>query len=178
MSSVGLSVQRILSILAIAGSVITALPMVALAQGNPGLTIFSGVDRENELGFHLNDGRPNRPDRYYLRIPADKMNLAVDQFTISYPDTYRGRFDPDRVEIRIQGDSIPLNEVIWDQENRVVEIYPETPVPAGTRVELVLSNVRNPSNVGTHYFNALVRSPGDLPLLRYVGTWILTIGDN
>lgn len=77
--------------------------------------------------------------------------------------------------MRANGDEIPLDEVTWDPENRVIEIYPQSPVPADTRVEIVLSNVRNPNRIGMHYFNALVRSPGDLPMMRYVGTWILSI---
>lgn len=172
--------SRLLSALAIAGCVVTAVPVAALAQGLPGLTIFSGVDREYQLNYLLdNEGRTSRRDRYHLRIPADKMSLAVDQFTVSYPDTYEGRFDADEVEIVVGGEDISLDEVIWDEENRVIEIYPTEPVPAGTRVDIVLSNVRNPRTPGIHYFNALVRSPGDnLPLLRYVGTWILSIGGN
>jgi hypothetical protein len=165
-----------LSALAIAATALTvSLPTPAIAQGSPGLTIFSGVDRENELRYSLdNGGQVGMRDRYRLRIPADKLELAVQMFTVSYPDTYEGRFDEDRVEVEIDGDEIELEEVVWDQENRVIEIYPVEPVAAGSRVEIILSNVRNPRNIGTHYFNALVLSPGDLPLPRYIGTWILS----
>ncbi|MDX2216084.1 MAG: DUF2808 domain-containing protein [Oculatellaceae cyanobacterium bins.114] len=169
---------RFLSALAIAGLLTLGMPIASLAQGLPGLTIFSGVDRENLLGYRLDfDGRPGSRDRYRLRIPARKMDTAVAQFAITYPETYEGEFDEDDIEIRISGDSVPLDEVTWDRENRVVEIYPVTPIPADTRVEIVFSNVRNPTNGGTHYFNALVQTPGDVPLLRYIGTWIVSIGD-
>ncbi|MFM6244668.1 MAG: DUF2808 domain-containing protein, partial [Dolichospermum sp.] len=40
---------------------------------------------------------------------------------------------------------------------------------------LVLSNVQNPSFGGVYYFNCRVLSPGDVPLLRYIGTWIISI---
>jgi hypothetical protein len=179
MSSKGSSMYRLFSALAIASCVMTALPIATLAQGLPGFTIFSGVERENELGYRLDfDGIPSRIDRYRLRIPGDKLELAVNQFAVTYPDSYEGEFDPEEIEVRVDGDSVPLDEVVWDQENRVVELYPLEPVPAGTRVEIVFSNVRNPRTPGTHYFNALVSSPGDLPLLRYVGTWIVSIGGN
>jgi hypothetical protein len=165
--------------LAIAGCLATAIPLVSLAQGLPGLTIFSGVDRQYQLAYRLDyDGRLGIRDRYHLRIPASKMKLAVAQFAISYPASYRGHFDSRAIEVLANGESVPLDEVNWDRDNRVIEIYPRTPVPADSRVEIVLSNVQNPLSVGTHYFNALVRSPGDVPLLRYVGTWILSIGGN
>ncbi|GAB4374420.1 MAG: DUF2808 domain-containing protein [Elainellaceae cyanobacterium] len=152
------------------------LPLPAQAQG---LTIFSGVERENQLSYSLDYfGRPGARDRYRLRIPRDKMEVAVSEFFVNYPDTYRGEFDPDAVRLEANGDVVALDDVIWDEENRVIQIYPSEPVPANTRVEIVMSNVRNPNRVGTHYFNALVLSPGDVPLRRYVGTWILSIGDN
>lgn len=168
---------RLLSALAISGCLITGFASLGLAQGLPGFTIFSGVDREDQLSWRMDyDGVPGVRDRYRLRIPAKKMEFAVEQFSITYPDTYEGEFDPEAVEIKVNGDEVPLDEVTWDQENRLIEIYPQQPVPASTRIEIVLSDVHNPRRIGTHYFNAMVRSPGDLPLMRYLGTWILTIG--
>lgn len=171
--------RRFLSILAIAGCTIASLPAISFAQSLPGLTIFSGVERDYQLSFRLDfNGRPNGWDRYHLRISDEKMELAAEQFVITYPDTYRGTFDPEEIEVRVDDEAVPLSEVNWDEENRVIEIFPETPVPAGEDVDIVLSNVRNPMNGGTHYFNALVRSPGDVPLLRYLGTWIISIGNS
>jgi hypothetical protein len=178
MASQGNPVRSVLSVLAIAGCLATGLVLPSYAQGLPGLTIFSGIDRANQLGYRLdNSGRPSARDRYRLRIPADKMTLAVAQLAISYPNTYRGTFDPQDIEVRASGDEIALENVEWDQENRVINIYPAEPIPARSRVEVRLANVRNPNRGGTHYFNAMVRSPGDLPMLRYIGTWIVSIGE-
>ncbi len=168
--------RRLIATLAVSGCLLTGFPIITLAQGLPGLTIFSGVKRENQLPFKLDfGGQPNGWDRYRLRIPAKKLNLAVAQFSISYPDYYKGKFDKDDIEVRIKDKKVPLQEVIWDKENHKVEIYPQEPVPAGSRVELVFSNVKNPNAGGTYYFNCQILSPGDVPLLRYLGTWILTI---
>lgn len=169
---------RLFAALAASSCLLTGLAATALAQGSQGLTIFSGVSRENQLSYRFDYyGRPGTRDRYYLNIPATKMNFAVAEFAVTYPETYRGRLDPDQVEIWSNGEKVALDEVVWDQDNRVLEIYPQEPVPADTRVQIVLSNVRNPNRPGTHYFNALVRSPGDLPMLRYVGTWILSFSN-
>lgn len=169
---------RVFSAFALASCLATSLALPSLAQGLPGLTIFSGIDRENQLGYRLdNSGRPSLRDRYRLRITPEKMTLAVAQLSITYPVTFDGTFDPDRVEVRVGDDEIALEEVEWDRENRVINIIPTEPIPARTRVEVRLSNVRNPIRGGTHYFNAMVRSPGDLPMLRYVGTWIVSIGE-
>jgi hypothetical protein len=103
------------------------------------------------------------------------MKLAVAQFAITYPNYYEGTFDPKDVEVKVKGKKIPLSEVKWDKEGRVIQIFPQEPVPAGDRVELILSNVQNPSFGGVYYFNCQVLSPGDIPLLRYLGTWIISI---
>ena len=165
--------------LAAVGCLATGLPTASLAQGLPGLTIFSGVDRENQLGYRLDfGGETARTDRYRLRIPQRKMTLAASEFIVAYPETYTGEFNPEKVEVKVDDKKIELESVNWDQENRVIEVYPQETVAAGTRVEIILSDVQNPRRVGTHYFNALVRSPGDVPLNRYLGTWILSIGND
>jgi hypothetical protein len=151
---------------------------VSSAQGGlPGFTLFSGVKSENQLPFRLDfGGHSNGWDRYRLRIPAKKLKLAAAKFTITYPDYYKGNFDTDKIEVRIKNKKVPLQQVKWDKENHLIEIYPQEPVPANSRVELVFSNVKNPNFGGTYYFNCQILSPGDVPLLRYVGTWILNIG--
>ena len=167
--------QRILAAFACT-AVLTGLPTISWADGLPGFTLFGGPPRENQLPFRLDyGGNPNAWDRYRLRIPAKKMKLAVAQFSISYPNYYRGEFDTKDIQVRVKGKSVPLQEVTWDKENRIIQIYPVEPVPAGNLVELVFSNVKNPSFGGMFYFNCQIQSPGDVPLLRYLGTWILTI---
>ncbi|BAT56065.1 hypothetical protein NOS3756_50650 [Nostoc sp. NIES-3756] len=168
--------RRLLSALAVTGCVIAAVPTVSFAQSLPGFTLFSGVKSENQLPFRLDfGGESNSWDRYRLRIPANKMKLAAAQFAITYPDYYKGTFDTKDIEIEVKGKKVPVSEVKWDKEARILEIFPEEPVPAGSRVELVLSNVRNPAFGGTYYFNCQILAPGDVPLLRYLGTWIVSI---
>lgn len=164
----------------LAGSVGVGIPTVVSGQQLPGFTIFGGPEQKNQLNFFLESGEAeDDSDRYHLRIPADKMKVAAARFVIDYPDYYDGEFNVDRVEVLVgTGDnqkSVEIDEVIWEPENHVIEIYPVEPVPAGKKVELKLSDVDNPDFGGMYYFNARIESPGDVPLLRYVGTWVLTI---
>ncbi|MBD2566800.1 DUF2808 domain-containing protein [Anabaena lutea] len=168
--------KRVFSALAVTSCLLTSFSATTWAQSLPGLTLFSGVKSENQLPFRLDfGGQTNSTDRYILRVPAQKMKLAVAQFAITYPNYYKGTFDPKKVEVRVRGKKVPLSEVKWDKEGRVLEIFPEEPVPAGSAVELVLSNVQNPAFGGIYYFNCQVLSPGDVPLLRRLGTWIISI---
>jgi hypothetical protein len=176
MFSKKLTARSAFSTLAIAGCLLGAIPAVTLAQSLPGLTIFSGVKPEYRLGYRLDfGGHTNAWDRYRLRVPAKKMKLAVAQFSITYPNYYKGKFDPKDMEIRVKGKKVPLQEVNWNKENRVIELIPQEPIPANSAVELVFSNVKNPSSPGIFYFNCQILSPGDVPLLRYLGTWELSV---
>lgn len=170
--------RRLVSTLAITSCLLTGFPAVIWAQSLPGFTLFSGVKSENQLPYRLDfGGQINGWDRYRLRIPSKKMKLAVSEFAILYPDYYKGDFDTKRIDVRINGKKLPLQGVKWDKENHIVQITLQEPVPAGKSVELVFSNVKNPSTTGTYYFNCEVLSPGDVPLRRRVGTWILSINN-
>ncbi|MBW4645467.1 MAG: DUF2808 domain-containing protein [Goleter apudmare HA4340-LM2] len=168
--------RRLLSTLAVTSCLLTGFQTITWAQSLPGFTLFSGIKSENQLPFRLDfGGQTHSTDRYILKIPAKKMQLAVAQFAITYPNYYKGTFNPKKVEVRVKNKAVPLSEVKWNQESGLIEIFPEEPVPAGGSVDLVLSDVQNPSFGGVYYFNCQILSPGDVPLLRYVGTWILSI---
>lgn len=171
------SMRRTLSTLAIAGSLLAGVPFAAFAQGLPGLTIFSGVEAKNQLDYRLDfGGNLNSWDRYRFRIKRDKVKVAIAQFAIDYPNYYKGTFDPKNVELIVNDKKVAIQEVKWEKENYVIEVFPQEPVPAGSNVEIIFSNVRNPNSGGMFYFNCRVLSPGDVPLLRELGTWIVTIG--
>jgi hypothetical protein len=169
--------RRFLAGLAIAGCLVGAVPLISMAQsGLPGLTLFGGAKGDDNLNYRLDfGGKAGGWDRYRLRLPAKKMKLAVAQFAISYPDYYQGTFDPKSVEVQVQGKAVKLKEVVWNKENNLIEIFPDEPVPANSKVEIWLENVKNPTSGGMFYFNCQIMSPGDLPLLRYLGTWVIQI---
>ncbi len=175
--------KRLISTLLISSCLFTGFPMASFSQGMPGFTLFGGPEQKNQLSFRLDSGKSGMWDRYRLRIPAKKLNLAIAQLSISYPEYYKGSFDTEKIEIRVgtgtgnltKKQSIPIDEIVWDKENNLIEIYPTEPIAASNKIEVVLHNVKNPRFGGMYHFNANIRSPGDVPLLRYIGTWLLTI---
>lgn len=162
--------------LAVTTSLITGLPNLVMAQSNPGLTLFSGVDRQDILNYHLDfGGKSGGWDRYRLRIPGKKLTEGVSKFFITYPEYYKGTFNTDSIEVRVKDKKLPIREVVWDKESRIIEIDLEEPLLESNRVEIVFSNVKNPENGGTFYFQAQILTPGQVPLRLNVGTWILSI---
>jgi hypothetical protein len=140
-----------------------------------GVTIFSGVERNQELSYSTDFGaNPGQTDRYYLKLSKAKMKQAVNKFIIVFPDNFDGRIDSKKVEITVGGKKVEVAEVNWDKDNGRLEIYPKEVVPAKKDVKLILSNVTNPSS-GMYYLNCLIQVPGDVPIYRELGTWILDI---
>ncbi|MEA5512748.1 DUF2808 domain-containing protein [Nodularia sp. UHCC 0506] len=167
---------RLFSALALTSSLLAGFAIMNEAQSSEGLILFGGIKSENRLSHRFDfGGNANSWDRVRLRIPAKKMNLAAAQFAVSYPDYYDGTFNPKKIEVKVGGKKVPLTEVKWNKEARLLEIFPEEPVPAGQEVELVVSDMRTSRFGGMYHFNCQILAPGDVPLLRYVGTWLLSI---
>ena len=170
-----LSLKKTVTTLGVAGCLIASIPAFAIAQGGSGLTIFSGVSRENILNYYLDfNGQRNNRDRYRLRIPGKKLMQGASKFYVFYPDYFDGKFKEDKIEVRIDGEPLPLRNAIWDKENYSIEIELEEPLKESRKVELVFSRVKNP-DVGTYYFHCEVLPAVDLPIRQYIGTWIISI---
>jgi hypothetical protein len=186
MSFQKLSVRRLSSAL-IAGLLLTGVPIITSAQTNPGLTFSwggNGPSGKQQLGYVLEYGTPGHPqDRYRLKMGRQK--LAIDGITITYPAYFDGEFNEKSITLQESPKNkflgfgrvakIAVTSVKVDKDNRFIEIIPEAPIPAGKSFEIVLSNVQNPRSGGMYYLNASITSPGDLPLKRYIGTWVLSI---
>ncbi len=166
--------RRLISTLAIAGSLLVGVPTIALASD--GIYLFGGAKRENLLNYSFDFGGSRGSwDRLRLKISPKKMKLAAMELIVSYPDNFKGKFDTDKIDIRVGGKKVALSEVKWDKDNNVIKIYPQEPIPAGKKVELVFSNMRTPNYGGMFYFQVTILSPGDVPLPRYIGTSVVSI---
>lgn len=171
--------KRLISTLILSGCFFAGVQALTWAGSNPGLTIFSGVENRNDiLDYHLDfNGRPRQVgERYRLYVPGKKLTQGASKFFISYLERpkFDGKFNLDKVEVRVDGESLPLKDVYWDKESRVVEIELETPMEVSKKVEIVFSGVKNPSN-GTYYLICDVLSSGDRSIRMYIGTWIVSI---
>lgn len=169
--------KSLLTAVTLATCTIGGVHTIAVAQGTPGLVIFGNRDVDI-LNYYLDfGGTAKRRDRYRLRIPKNKLQNGATQFVISYPDYFDGKFDTDKIEVRPNRDkkrSLPLKNVIWDEENRFIQIDLAQPLVEPEKVEIVLSNTKNPE-VGTYYFYAQVVPAVNAPIPQRVGAWVLSI---
>jgi hypothetical protein len=171
------SFKHLLTAFSLAACTLGGIHTIASAQGGSGIILFGNRDVD-VLSYYLDfGGQADARDRYRLRIPAKKLQGGATKFIISYPDYFDGKFDTDKIEVRLNGDkkqSLALREVIWDEENHKVRIDLAEPLRESKKVEIVFSNVKNP-DVGTYYFYAQVIPATNIPAPELVGAWVLSI---
>ncbi|MCG9889574.1 MAG: DUF2808 domain-containing protein [Thermosynechococcaceae cyanobacterium MS004] len=187
MSASKSALKRLSSCLCIASCLFVGAPIVTPAQTNPGLTFTwggNGPSGKQQLGYVLQYGTPGFPQER-MRLKLGRQKTAIDSIRISYPDYFDGEFNEKSITIQESPKSrfigfgrskqIPISSAKVDKDSRLIEIVPAEPIPAGTAAEIVLSNVQNPRSGGIFYLNCFISVPGDVPLKRYLGTWVMSI---
>jgi hypothetical protein len=169
-----LNPRYLLPAIAFTGCVVAAIPAITVAQGLPGITIFSGVENKNQLDYRLDYGTRNMWDRYVLKISGKKLQQSVYQFNISYPNYYKGKFDTKEIKVVSQGKEVEIEKIDWNKEDYILQITLKEPLEPNKKAEIILDNVKNP-DVGTYYFNCRVLSSTGVANASYVGTWIVSI---
>ncbi len=168
--------RKLLPCLALASCLVAAAPVISRADSLPGFTLFSGVDRADQLNYRLDSGNRSANDRYYLRIPGAKINrLGAAEIQITYPEYYKGTFDEKSIAVSVEGKQIPISSVKWDKPTQSITIDLAEQIKTQGEIEVVLNNVKNPDGSGMYYFNCQIKSSAEFPIARYVGTWILSI---
>jgi hypothetical protein len=172
--------QSLLGVMAATGLAIAG--GTAIAQTTDGLTIFGGVDAEFRLGYFIdNNERRSTDARYYLRVAGRKVPREILELQITYPEEFEeegGYFTKATVELRDGsgrgGATLEVDEIVMDEENNVIEIYPSEPIPPNNSFVIVLHDVRNPNRYGNHYFTLDALFQGG-PLRELVGIWPLEV---
>lgn len=149
-----------------------AKPSPSIAQSTSGIILFGNI-KDKALSYYLDSGKARGDDRYYLEIPAQKFKVA--QILVTYPSSFTGEFTPDSIDLRINDKNVPLESTRWDKESRIIEVIPKEAIPANRASKIVMSSVRNPMFGGLFQFDARVLGADDLPVLRYVGSWVIGI---
>ena len=187
MSAKKFSFKRVFPVLLCAGALVGTVPRLAEAQSNPGFSfIWGGKDDQpnRQLGYNLQYGTPgHNNDRWRLKFHSPEV--AIAKVRITFPDYFSGKLRENKIQLREatknrifsfkRGKEIEVSSISYDRDNGIVEIVPLAPIPAGKKVEAVFSNVRNPRSGGMYFVNCDILSPGDIPLPRQLGTWVLSI---
>ncbi|MEM6445483.1 MAG: DUF2808 domain-containing protein [Cyanobacteria bacterium J06642_2] len=167
----GLAVGLSLCSLTVASSLLA--PRLVRAQGG---IVITGANDAEVLSYKLDfNGKRRILDRYRLKLPA--QDVTVSEVAINFEEKFDGKVNPEQVRLEVEGEVVPIREVSWDPEFKSLEVAAEQPIDAGQEMRLVLSQVRNPRSNGLYRIYARVLGTEANPLYRFVGLWIVTIGN-
>ena len=104
-----------------------------------------------------------------VKIP-DKFNSTLKPKNISLCRVNIGGFDSKTKCI----ENIP-SDIEINKNDKKVEIYPISPVPANKDSYAVVFKVINPHRSGLYQFHSFGKSSGPIPIATYLGSWTIKI---
>ena len=67
------------------------------------------------------------------------------------------------------------SDIVFDNENKRLEIYPISPVPSNKETYAVVLKINNPRRSGLYQFHSFGKSSGPIPVSSYLGSWTINI---
>jgi hypothetical protein len=143
------------------------------AQRGSGIVI-TGAEENKVLKYSLDFGGTVRErERYRLDIPP--QDVAVAEVQINFASNFDGDVDPDEVRLEVEEEPVELQDALWDEEFKSLEVVLKEPVPAGKVMTLVLSQARNPKRPGFYRIQLRLLGTEPNPVFRSAGLWIVSI---
>lgn len=161
----------------------------ARAQGTPGLMEFRWDNTSDfrKLYFFMTDTARLKRSEYYLVLKPKDRRTAMLKLTVKLPEYWDGDLSAKRMQLCLMEEGGMTSRTRCKQKipatielsanGRVIEVFPETPVPDNRTVGLYMV-VFNPFDAGMFQFNAFIQPPGDIPVSTYVGTWMIQVDPN
>ncbi|MCT0248241.1 DUF2808 domain-containing protein [Synechococcus sp. CS-205] len=171
---------------ALAGAGAWIAPTSVLAQGTPSLLEFRWDNNKDyrRLYYFVTDTSRLKRSEYYLILRPKDRKTAMLKLTVSVPDNFDSKIDPDKVKLCVMQEGGMLSRTRCKEtipavievngNGKSIEIFPERPVPVDGTIGVYMS-LFNPFNIGMYQFNALAQAPGDVPFGGYLGSWLIQI---
>ena len=67
------------------------------------------------------------------------------------------------------------SDIVIDNEKKIIEIYPISPIPSDKDTYAVVLKINNPRRAGLYQFHSFGKSSGPVPVGTYLGSWTLKI---
>jgi len=162
------------------GTVVVTFPLLMRQQPSVAQSFnpSEAVLQQYQLPYRTDRGTAKAIDTYRLRVTSKEITPGVFKFIIAYPESYNGSFDPKKVQVFVNRENQPLASVDWDQDARVLELELEDPLAKAVPVEIILSNVVNPTlaRERTQFdLECYILTNAEPNKPKYIGTWPVVI---
>lgn len=134
--------------------------------------------------FQSSKERRDRSTYYLVMRPKDRKT-AILKLKISFPKHFSSTLKAKKFslcKIELGGmltktrckEKIPaIFEIAKDKS--YVEVFPNKIIPSDKNSYSVVMKIFNPEESGMFQLNAVAQTPGDLPISKYLGSWMIDI---
>jgi len=144
----------------------------------------SSSDYKKLTWHQTNPEKKSRNKIFLFYRPSDRKN-GILSVNIKIPDNFKTNLKPKNIsfcKVNIGGfnsktkclNNIP-SDVEVNKEDKKVEIYPISPIPANKDSYAVVFKVINPQRSGLYQFHSFGKSSGPIPITNYMGSWTIKI---
>ena len=138
-----------------------------------------------KLNWHQTNPEKNSKNKIFLFYRPSDRKTGLLSINVKIPDNFKSTLKPKNIsfcKVKIGGfdsktkclEKIP-SDVEVNKEDKKVEIYPISPVPANKHSYAVVFKVINPQRSGLYQFHSFGKSSGPIPIASYMGSWTIKI---
>ena len=122
---------------------------------------------------------------YFLFLRSKERKEDIEKLIVTVPDYFEAKIKPKNLsfcKVKVGGfraktrclESIPSSIKI-NNEQTIIEIFPEKPVPNNKDNYAVKMKIFNPRNRGMFQLQAISQRGSDIPISTYLGTWNIDV---
>ena len=138
-----------------------------------------------KLSWHQTDSGKRSKNKIFLFYKPSDRKTGILSFSVKIPDKFKSTLKPKNIsfcKVNIGGfDSktkclkkIP-SDIEINKEDKKVEIFPISPVPANKESYAIVFKINNPQRAGLYQFHSFGKSSGPIPVGIYLGSWTINI---
>ena len=142
-------------------------------------------DGYKRLQYYQKNGDKNIKNKIFFFFKPRDRRTGLLSINIKIPDNFKANLKPKNItfcKANFGGftsktkclEDIP-SDIVLNEENKKLEIYPITPVPADKDTYAVVFKINNPRRSGLYQFHSFGKSSGPVPVSSYLGSWTLVI---
>ena len=137
------------------------------------------------LKYYQSSSNRNERSTYYFFLRGKERNEDIEKLTLAIPDYFDSKIKTKKLslcKVKVGGytertrclENIPSLIEVNDNQT-IINIYPEKPIPFNKDNYAVVMKIFNPRNRGMFQFRALSQNADEIPISTYLGTWNIDV---
>ena len=142
-------------------------------------------DGYKRLNYYQKTSEKNFKNKIFFFFKPRDRRTGLLSINIKIPDNFKSTLKPNNItfcKAKFGGytsrtkclKNIP-SDIVFDKENKRLEIYPITPIPSDEDTYAVVFKINNPRRSGLYQFHSFGKSSGPIPVSSYIGSWTINI---